>query len=185
MFNTVRRSIQILILAGLTAFGVAPVAAFDNNNGPELPAQCWMVNVDEGHKLAFHVYAKGVQVYKWNGMAWQFEEPRAALFAEENYFGEIGTHFRGPNWQSKSGSRVKATAVPGAACTPDPTAISWLKLAADEATGPGIFKDITFIQRVNTKGGLRPTEPGTVGEIREVEYTAEYYFYRAENPNGN
>jgi hypothetical protein len=185
MFNTVRRSIQILILAGLTAFAVAPVAAFGNNNGPELPAQCWMVNVDEGHKLAFHVYAKGVQVYKWNGMAWQFEEPRAALFAEENYFGEIGTHFRGPNWQSKSGSRVKATAVPGAACTPDPTAISWLKLAADEATGPGIFKDITFIQRVNTKGGLRPTEPGTVGEIREVEYTAEYYFYRAENPNGN
>ena len=184
MFNTVRRSIQVLVLAGLTAYSTAPVAAF-NADVPELPQQCWMVNVDEGHKLVSHVYAKGVQVYRWNGAAWQFEEPRAALFAEENYFGEIGTHFRGPNWQSKSGSRVKATAVPGAACTPDPTAIAWLKLSADEATGPGIFKDITYIQRVNTKGGLRPTEPGTLNEIREVEYTAEYYFYRAENPNGN
>ena len=185
MFNIVRRSIQVLVLAGLTAMSAAPAAAF-NGNAPELPAQCWMVNVDEGHKVAFHVYAKGVQVYKWNGTAWQFEEPRAALFAEESFHGEIGTHFRGPKWQSKSGSLVKATAVPGAACTPDPTAVSWLKLAADEAYGPGIFKDITFIQRVNTTGGLRPTEFGTtVGEIREVEYTAEYYFYRAESPTGN
>ena len=58
-------------------------------------------------------------------------------------------------------------------------------LAADD-DGPGIFKGVTFIQRVNTKGGLRPTEPGTtVGELREVEYTAEYYFYKAENPSGN
>jgi hypothetical protein len=184
MFNTVRRSIQILVLVGLTALGVAPAAAF-NGGAPELPEQCWSVNVDAGHKLAFHVYAKGVQVYKWNGSAWAFEEPRAALFAEENFFGEIGTHFRGPNWQSKSGSKVKASAVPGALCTPDPTAIAWIKLAADETSGPGIFKNVTFIQRVNTKGGLRPTEPGTLGEIREIEYTAEYYFYRAENPNGN
>ena len=58
-------------------------------------------------------------------------------------------------------------------------------LAADD-DGPGIFKGVTFIQRVNTKGGLRPTEPGTtVGELREVGYTAEYYFYKAENPSGN
>ena len=185
MFNKVRRTIQLLVLASITTYGVAPAAAF-NADAPELPAQCWTVNVDESHKLVHHVYAKGVQVYRWNGAAWTFEEPRAALFAEENFFGEIGTHFRGPNWQSKSGSRVKATAVPGAACTPDPTAIAWIRLSADEATGPGIFKDTTFIQRINTKGGLRPTEPGTtVGEIREVEYTAEYYFYRAENPNGN
>jgi len=33
---------------------------------------------------------------------------------------------------------------------------------------------------------LRPTTPGLLhGEIKEVEYTAEYYFYKAENPNGN
>ena len=185
MFNTVRRTIQVLVLAGLTALAVAPVAAF-NADAPELPEQCWSVNVDAGHKLAFHVYAKGVQVYRWNGDSWTFEEPRAALFAEENFFGEIGTHFRGPNWQSKSGSRVKASAVPGAVCTPDPTAIPWLKLKTDETSGAGIFKNVTFIQRVNTVGGLRPQEPGaTIGEIKEVEYTAEYYFYRAENPNGN
>jgi len=52
--------------------------------------------------------------------------------------------------------------------------------------GNGIFSSITFIQRVNTTGGLSPTEPGLVdGETKESPYTAEYYFYRAENPNSN
>ena len=36
--------------------------------------------------------------------------------------------------------------------------------------------------RTNTTGGLAPTEPGTTdGQLKEVPYTAEYYFYRAEN----
>ena len=42
---------------------------------------------------------------------------------------------------------------------------------------------MTFIQRVNTTGGNALSEPGAVdGEVEEVAYTAEYYFYRAENP---
>jgi hypothetical protein len=185
MYTTIKRSVQLLALSALITLAVEPAAAF-NADGPELPPQCSIINVEAGHKLAFHVYAKGVQIYKWNGTEWVFDAPRAALFAEENFFGEVGTHFRGPNWESKSGSRVKAAAVPGKACTPDPSAIAWLQLAANETSGAGIFKGVTFIQRVNTTGGLRPTEPGsTLGEIKEVEYTAEYYFYRAENPNGN
>ena len=39
---------------------------------------------------------------------------------------------------------------------------------------------MTYIQRVNTVGGLAPAEPGDfVGQEVEVPYTAEYYFYRA------
>jgi hypothetical protein len=76
--------------------------------------------------------------------------------------------------------------VPGTGCTPDSSAIAWLLLKSNENIGAGIFKNVSYIQRVNTTGGLRPTTPGTdVGEINEVEYTAEYYFYRPENPNGN
>jgi hypothetical protein len=52
--------------------------------------------------------------------------------------------------------------------------------------GAGIFSKVTFIQRVNTTGGLAPSSPGTVdGETKESPYTAEYYFYRAENPASN
>jgi Protein of unknown function (DUF3455) len=191
MQNVRRREImnhlklKLFILIALIVFVVQPAFA---SNGPELPPQCGLIAVEEGHQLQFHVYAKGVQIYKWNDvtMFWDFVGPRADLFAESSFHGEVGDHFSGPNWQSKSGSRVKAEAVLGKTCTPDPSAIAWLQLKAKETTGSGIFGNISYILRVNTTGGLRPTTPGTVGgEIKEVEYTAEYYFYRAENPNGN
>ena len=39
---------------------------------------------------------------------------------------------------------------------------------------------MTYIQRVNTSGGLAPTDPGhVVGEQVKVPYAAQYYFYRA------
>jgi hypothetical protein len=49
--------------------------------------------------------------------------------------------------------------------------------------GPdGIMQATTYIQRVNTKDGLAPTAPGaSIGATAEVPYTAEYYFYRAED----
>ena len=189
MYHTaITRFIQVLVLIAVVVLALKPANATTlvNSDGPELPEACSLIAAPEGTKLAFHVYAKGVQIYKWDGSAWAFDAPRAALFAEENFFGEVGSHFRGPNWESKSGSRVKAATVPGKLCTPDSSAIAWLLLEANETTGAGIFNGITFIQRTNTTGGLRPTTPGTVfGEIKEVDYTAEYYFYRAENPNGN
>ena len=49
------------------------------------------------------------------------------------------------------------------------------------AGNAGIFSKVTYIQRVNTVGGLAPVEAGLIdGETRQVPYTAEYYFYRAE-----
>ena len=187
-YSKIKSTIQLLVLIALVTVSVQPASAVtvDNSNGPELPAQCWSIGAPEGHKLAFHVYAKGVQVYKWTNGTWVFEEPRASLFAEPNFFGEVGTHFKGPNWESKSGSRVKAARVLGTGCDPDPSAISWLLLKMVETSGSGIFTKTTYIQRTNTAGGLIPTVPGTFeGEIKEVPYTAEYYFYRAENLSSN
>ena len=67
-----------------------------------------------------------------------------------------------------------------AACTPDPNSIPWLKLGAITSIGPGIFANVTFVQRVNTVGGKAPTAPGVnVGDLADVPYTAEYVFYRA------
>ena len=176
--------IKLLVLIAIitVAFRPAQATALDNNNGPELPAQCGSIAVQEGNKLSFHVYARGVQVYKWNiiTQTWDFVAPVASLFAEENFHGEVGSHYVGPHWESKSGSKVKGERVQGTGCTPDPTAIEWLLLRGKEADGPGIFKGTTFIQRVNTTGGLRPTLTGLVAdELKEVPYTAEYYFYRA------
>src|SRR5262245_57202855 len=175
------RLLALNAILGLALFPTSVVRAFDNPNGPELPPQCSSLQIEEGNKLAFHVYARGVQIYRWNGGTWDFVAPYASLFAEENYFGEVGTHYVGPTWESKSGSKVVGRRVPGTGCTPDPNAIAWLLLERVSSTGPGIFGSVTFIQRVNTTGGLAPTTPGSVaGEIKEVPYTAEYYFYRKD-----
>jgi hypothetical protein len=172
---------RLFVLFVITGFGLQPSIA-KASDGPELPPQCSSIQVEEGNKLAFHVYARGVQIYRWNGQSWDFVAPRATLYAEDQYFGEVGTHYAGPKWESKSGSIVEGRRVQGTGCTPDPSAIAWLLLSKYDTSGAGVFASVTFVQRVNTTGGLAPTVFGTfVGEVKEVPYTAEYYFYKAAN----
>jgi hypothetical protein len=161
MNTKIKRFIALAILfavAGLTHARAAQPVAADDNRAPELPAACQTLQVADGNAVAFHTYASGVQVYRWNGTAWVFVEPVANLFAARNFHGQVGTHYAGPTWESNSGSKVVVKRVDG--CTPNASAIAWLKLEAVSSEGPGIFDGVTHIQRVNTKGGLAPTAPG-------------------------
>jgi hypothetical protein len=127
--------------------------------------------------VALQVYAEGVQIYRWTGTAWAFVAPEALLFADGEGHGTIGTHYAGPTWESNSGSKVVGSVFDR--CTPNPDAIPWLLLDAVSSSGPGIFQRVTHIQRLNTVGGLAPSEPGDVpGEEVRVPYTAVYVFYR-------
>ena len=173
--------VLLLAIAGLALPSISTARAGDNDRSPDLPFPlCDSLQVPVGNKLAFHVYAVGVQKYRWNGTAWAFVEPVATLFADASYHGKVGMHYAGPTWESNSGSKVVAARV--AACTPDASAIAWLRLETVSTDGPGIFSQVTYVQRVNTVGGLAPGAPGlSIGAVVEVPYTAEYYFYRAEN----
>jgi hypothetical protein len=180
----VKRILALVLLLAMTGLALpyTPAArAGDKDSSPDLPLPlCDSLQVPEGNKLAFHVYAVGVQKYRWNGTAWAFVEPVATLFADANYHGKVGMHYAGPTWESNSGSKVVAARV--AACAPDATAIAWLRLETVSTDGPGIFSKVTYVQRVNTVGGLAPIAPGlSIGAVVEVPYTAEYYFYRADN----
>ena len=172
-----------ITLAALALHALACVSiarASEDNRAPDLPSPlCDRLQV-EGGTLAFHVYALGVQIYRWNGTSWAFVAPTARLFADAEYHGEVGIHYAGPTWESNSGSKVVARRL--AACSPDPTAIPWLLLQTVTATGPGIFSSVTYVQRVNTTGGLAPAAPGSsIGAVQEVPYSAEYYFYSGED----
>jgi hypothetical protein len=164
-------------LLGLALWGlVAPVQAEpgNDNRAPDL-GDSQHLKVPAGHKVAFHAYAEGVQIWSWNGTSWVFQKPEAVLYAGAS--GIVGIHDGGPTWESKSGSYVVATVLDRA--TPNPDAIPWLLLGAVDSEGPGIFHLVTFIQRVNTTGGLAPAGPGEFpGEIARVPYTADYFFYR-------
>ena len=168
----------------LRAAAIALLAAFLlpaqslTTRAPELPAGCEDLQVPEGHRVSFHAYAAGFQVYRWNSATntWQFLRPEALLFADAGCHQPIGVHFFGPTW-ILGNSAVGGSFYAGR--TVDPTAIPWLRLSAVEASGAGPLASTTWIQRVNTVGGLAPTHVGQPTEIVMVPYTAEYFFYRA------
>jgi hypothetical protein len=174
-FNSVTSTLALLLC---TAAVPSAAQAGIDARAPDLPAACASIEAPPGNKVCFHAYAIGVQIYRWNGTAWVFVAPAAVLYANAGYDGEVGTHNAGPTWESNSGSKVVGQRIAG--CTPDATAIPWLLLQAVTTEGPGIFHRVTYVQRVNTVGGLAPTAPGTVaGEEAQVPYAAEYFFYRA------
>jgi hypothetical protein len=159
----------------------------NDNRAPEVPPA---LQVPDGNKVSFHAYAIGVQIYNATasansptGFTWTFSAPEAVLSDADGNVVGIHYAFAGPTrpaWESESGSRlVGARTVPPVIVNPN--AIPWLILSAVPAStiGPGIFAQTTYIQRVNTTGGLAPaTAPTQLGQESRVPYTAEYFFYR-------
>jgi len=141
------------------------------------------LNVEAGHQLAFAYDAVGVQIYACKAdpagsVAWALEAPDATLYG---CGGRVaGTHYAGPTWQAQDGSKVTATRVAGN--QPDPTAIPELLLKAATHAGSGRMAKVSFIQRLETAGGLAPAsgcDADHLGATASVDYTATYYFYEA------
>ena len=171
--KTLRSLLPVIALA--FAATATARAQGNDNRAPEVPES---IDVPAGHKVLFHTYAVGVQIYQWNGTAWVFQAPDATLYDADGNI--VGIHYAGPTWESNSRSKVVGVRIAGAP-SPNPNSIPMLLLEAQFTQGPGIFARTTYIQRVNTVGGVAPTAPGTtVGEEARVPYTAEYFFYRQQ-----
>ena len=70
--------------------------------------------------------------------------------------------------------------------TVDPQAIPWLRLRVTSATAGADGDRLVatkYIQGINTTGGLAPAATdcnvGTLGQVAEVPYTADYAFWKA------
>ncbi|MCE0537826.1 DUF3455 domain-containing protein [Kineosporia rhizophila] len=123
--------------------------------------------------------AAGVQIYQCTGDTWTFVEPAATLTgrAKATNKRNEAIHFRGPSWQSVTdGSLVEAKST---ASSPGKNAIPLLLLQTTKTRGDGIFGDVTYIQRLKTKGGLAPTGSCTEGATQSVPYKAHYVFFAA------
>src|SRR5262249_44094426 len=90
-----------------------PLASSDrggnDHRAPDLGA-LQNLQVPAGNKVAFHAYAEGVQIYRWDGASWTFVAPEAVLFAHAGG-GVVGTHYAGPTWESASGGTVVGAVV--------------------------------------------------------------------------
>jgi hypothetical protein len=173
------------LLAGLLAVATAGCMTAVAEAGAAAPALPEGLDpVPAGHKLFLVGHASGVQIYRCDvGATWSFLAPRAYLY--DNSGNLIVTHFAGPTWQARDGSSVKAARVDGV--TVDPNDIPWLLLATTSATaGPDgdRLAGTTHIQRLATNGGVAPPpnqcDADTVGEVVEIPYTADYYFWKKQ-----
>jgi len=142
-------------------------------------------NLPNGNSRVATFYAVGVQKYKAqeipgsNPVAyqWIFVAPQADLYDITNK--KVGTHSAGPDWQlSAADSMFGASFSPPRTSTVDPASIDWLLLMPKTGKTPtGFFADVSYVQRIDTKGGKAPaTPPVNATDVIDVGYTAIYRF---------
>ena len=157
------------------------------------------ISVPPGNEVFLVGYASGTQNYiclpAATGFDWVLFTPQATLFNREDR--QVVTHFFSPSspafdptkpvptWQANDDSSVWAVKD---ASVPSPTgSIDWLRLKVvatqSGRTGGDRLSDTTYILRVDTKGGTKPSTPCTaasnVGSKNCVPYSARYIFYRS------
>jgi hypothetical protein len=159
----------------------APESTALSLHAPPLPSPT--LAVPDGNKVSFHYDAIGVQIYACQatatGYGWVFTAPEATLYGRHGRV--TGKHYAGPTWESTDGSKVVGAKL--AAFAADPTAIPELLLQAASHVGTGAMSEVTYIQRLDTVGGLAPAagcDATHVGAVARVDYTATYFFYEAE-----
>jgi hypothetical protein len=166
----------------LFAGAALSIAGIQHRSGQEVPA---ILKVPAGNETAFQARATGVQIYVCNPaasdptqFAWTFKAPEAKLFDADGTV--LGTHYAGPTWESSSGGKVVGAMLQSTPA-PDGDAIPWLLLQAKPADDAGVFRGVTFVQRLHTTGGKVPAtgcDAASVGREARVPYTADYFFYR-------
>ena len=179
--RTLSRSNRLLLAGLVAAMAALSLVAQVALAGPPSPTGVPdQIQPGVGNKVFLVGHGVGVQIYTCNGLVWSSAVPRANLYDDNGKL--IISHFAGPSWQAKDGSTAVGTVVDKV--TMDKTAIPWVLLSAKTTPGPegARLVDTTFIQRLDTTGGLTPPaadcNAATANTVVEVPYTAEYVFWK-------
>ena len=174
------RTIRLLVVC--IAAMCVPVAASAQPGDPLDPR-----TYEPASKPFLILGASGVQRYacQANG-TWLFTDPVATLFRPGRDAKPIGSHYLNfatgrPIWEFKDGSTVeaarKASAPAGAGNIP----ALLLQAVATSAGGKGeSLVKTTWVQRLNTSGGVAPAGSCTPGATVAVPYTTDYVFWKAK-----
>ena len=190
----------LFLVTAVLAFG------FTSSTAAAQPAAPANLAVPRGHELFLLGRAVGTQNYAClptsTGIRWVFIAPQATLFVPvfDELQQQVTTHFLSPNpaedgvarptWQqSFDSSQVWGRAIASStdAAYVAPNSIPWLLLeAVGTAVGPtggSLLSRTTYIQRLNTAGGVAPatgcSQSTEVGALTLVPYTTDYFFYRS------
>ena len=178
-----RLSRSIVAFAGVVAMSAVVAAAASARPAPQTAPGDLLDprTYAPDSRLYLVLHATGVQKYtcQANG-TWLFTDPEATLYATTGARKAVGTHFLNfstgrPVWQFKSRSSVEAARTQSS--SGGAGNIAWLLLQA-VATTPGRLAHTTWIQRLNTSGGVAPAGMCTPGATTAVPYSADYLFWR-------
>lgn len=162
----------------LLSMNSAQAGGFSQNN---LPGK---IQVPEGNKVAFYTSAKGNITWQCKQdpknagkAAWAFAGPRAILTDKSgnhlvSYFGPPAT------WASLDGSSVTGKQL--AVSPSGKGSIPMQLVKANPAKLSGQMTGITYIQRINLKGGAAPVKgcsKDKVGHKVIVNYSGDYIFW--------
>jgi hypothetical protein len=170
----------VLLVVGQALSMPVSVAA----SAGELPSVPEAIAVPPGSVLLFSRHAKGVQIYECQNSQWAFHAPRALLFDPQSnqptatHYGGIDRGLTpGPWWEAIDDSSSIRGGKAVSAPSPNADSIPLLRLEVLERHGTGVFSPASYIQRLNTVGGVSPEGECQPGAQRWVPYTADYYFY--------
>ena len=204
--------VMTLFAIGALTVSLPQLARADDVTPPPVPFD---IQVPEGNKAFLEGHAVGTQNYvcqpSSSGFAWTLFTPQATLLSDDDK--QVTTHFFSPNpsehgtiratWQhSRDTSTVWAQAIHKPSFDPnfvEAGAVPWVLLQRADGgvagggvregpTGGDTLTATTFVQRLNTHGGVAPStgcdSSADVGSKAFVPYTADYFFYRDSNADG-
>ena len=160
--------------AGPSMMAMKPV---DNTTLPE------PVRVPAGTKQTMATTGIGQITYECRekaGMAgaheWAFVAPVATLYGADKRMG--GKPCAGRPWEAAGGSKVTGKQLAVAPAMAGSIPLQLVK--AEPAMGAGAMQGVSYIQRLNTKGGVAPAaacDAASKGQRQQVAYEADYVFY--------
>lgn len=179
-FRTPLTLLAIAALSACAATGSGKMAAYSQATLPTT------MQVPAGHRVALETSAAGDITYQCRAkkdMAgqyeWVFAGPEAGL--KDRSGQSVGKYYGPPaTWQSNDGSKITGTQLALAPHGADNIPLQLVK--ANPAMGQGMMQGVSYIQRVNTQGGIAPQAvcfADNVGQNLVVSYTADYVFWRA------
>jgi hypothetical protein len=169
---------RIAVAAAVSTVFIAHAASMA---APDLPAA---VAAPAGHQSVMTLKGVGTITYECRNKAgaegaqeWVFVAPDAVL--QDTNGRTVGKYYGGPTWEHSQGSKVTGKQV--AVAPAGAGSIPFQLVQTAPAMGSGPFNGVTYIQRVNTMGGVAPSIPctaATIGTRQTVGYSADYVFFK-------
>jgi len=169
MPHTLRSLVVALVVATPAYAQLAEVPAPVQPPPGQQPAMTWTGSGE----LTYECRAKADSA----AFEWAFIGPDARL-TDAKTRAAMGKYYAGPTWEAADGSKITGKQVGVAPASAGNIPFQLVKAEG----GTGAMKDVTYIQRVNTKGGVAPADAcdaSMKGAKKTVPYSADYVFYKA------